>query len=66
MIVPKGSPNTQTKATDKYQKKAGIVSKAFKVRKELADEFVLACERAGRSQASVITEFMQEFIKNNP
>ena len=64
--MPKGSPNTQTRATDKYQKKAGLVAKSFKIRKELADDFAQVCERAGRSQASVITEFMQEFIKNNP
>lgn len=63
--MPKGSPNTQTRATDRYQKRAGLVAKSYKIRKELADDFARACERAGRSQASVISELMQEFIKNN-
>lgn len=65
MIMPKGSPNTQTRATDKYQKKAGLVAKSFKIRRELADDFAKACERADRSQASVISEFMQEFINSH-
>ena len=32
-------PTAQTKATDKWQKKVGIISKSFKLKKELTDEF---------------------------
>ena len=63
--MPKGEPNAQTRATDKYQKKAGFVAKSFKLKKDLADEFARACERSGISQASAISEFMQEFIKTH-
>lgn len=63
--MPKGSPNVQTRATEKYQKKAGIVAKSFKLKKELVDEFVIACDKAGVSQASVITQFMQDFISEH-
>ena len=60
--MPKGSPNTQTRATDRYQKKAGYVSKSFKLKKNVCDRFVAACEIAGVSQASKITELMELFI----
>ena len=52
----------QTKATDKWQKKVGIISKSFKLKKELTDEFKEACEKAGVSQASQISKMMREFI----
>jgi hypothetical protein len=63
--MPKGNPKAQTIASDKYQKKVGIIVKGFKLKRELADEFAQACERAGKSQASVISDFMREFIDNN-
>ena len=55
-------PTAQTKATDKWQKKVGIISKSFKLKKELTDEFKEACEKAGVSQASQISKMMREFI----
>lgn len=54
--------NVQTRATMKYQKKVGIIAKSFKIKKELADNFKLACEKAGVSQASQISKMMQQFI----
>lgn len=54
--------NTQTKATDKYQKKIGLVVKGFKIRKELAEEFAWACEQAGEGQAATISRLMREYI----
>ena len=55
-------PKAQTKATDKWQKKVGIISKSFKLKKELTDEFKEACEKAGVSQAAQISKIMREFI----
>ena len=55
-------PKAQTKATDKWQKKVGIISKSFKLKKELTDEFKEACETAGVSQAAQISKMMREFI----
>ena len=60
--MPKGSPNRQTIASDKYQKKAGYKTKAFKLKGDTADRFARACEKAGVSQAAKITELMQLFI----
>lgn len=61
--MPAGEPNVQTRATSKYQKKVGIIAKSFKIKKELADEFAAACEKAGVSQASQISKMMREFIE---
>lgn len=55
-------PKAQTEATDKWQKKVGIISKSFKLKKELTDEFKEACEKAGVSQAAQISKMMREFI----
>ncbi len=63
--MPKGKPSAQTIASEKYQKKVGLVAKSFKLKKDLTDEFAQACERAGKAQSIVISDFMREFIENN-
>ena len=65
MAIKDWDANTQTKATAKYQKKAGYMTKGFKLKRELVEEFEDTCKALGRSQASVIKDFMGEFIKNN-
>lgn len=60
--MPKGNPNAQTLATERYQKKAGYVHKNFKLKGDVVERFVAACELKGVSQASVITEAMERFI----
>lgn len=62
-MISKSKANAQTRATAKYQKKAGLVTKGFKLKGELADEFKETCERIGVSQASAISKFMREFIE---
>lgn len=64
-MMPKGKPNPQTIATDKYQKKAGYMTKGFKIKRDVADQFADACRRASVSQASQITKMMKEFIAEN-
>lgn len=60
--MPVGSPNTQTRATKKYQDKVGYIAKSYKIKKELADEFARCCEQEGVSQAAKISDLMREFI----
>lgn len=45
--MPKGSPNAQTVASEKYQKKAGYMTKGFKLKRDVAERFAEACEKAG-------------------
>jgi len=61
--MPKGSPNPQTIASEKYQKKAGYISKSFKLKKELVDSYVVACEKMGITQTAKLRELMQGFIE---
>ena len=61
--MPKGKPSAQTIATEKYTKKVGIVSKSYKLKKELVDEFAEACEKAGISQAAQLSKMMKQFIE---
>jgi len=58
-----GGAAPRTVANGKWQKKAGYISKSYKLKKIHTDAFANACEKAGRSQASVITELMEGFIK---
>lgn len=61
--MTKGNPNPQTVATNKYQKKAGYMTKGFKLKREVVEQFKDACRKTGVSQASQITEMMKKFIE---
>lgn len=61
--MPVGNPKPQTIATKKYEAKAGFVSKSYKLRKELVEQFAEACEIAGVSQAAQLTKMMREFVE---
>lgn len=63
--MPKGEPNAQTKASEKYQQKAGYMSKSFKLKRDIAEAFANACTEAGVSQAGQLTAMMKEFAKQN-
>ena len=61
--MTKGNPNPQTVATNKYQKKAGYMTKGFKLKREVVEQFEDACRKTGVSQVSQITEMMKKFIE---
>ena len=61
--MPIGSPKPQTVASEKYQKKAGYMTKGFKIKRDVAEAFQEACTKVGVSQASKITELMNRFIE---
>lgn len=63
--MPKGNPTAQTRASEKYQKKAGYKMKGFKLKGDVAERFAEACEKAGVSQASQITRMMEQFIADH-
>lgn len=50
---------------DKWNEKAGLISKSYKLKRELTEEFARACDKAGVSQAGQITKMMKEFIEKN-
>ena len=51
--MPVGKPTPQTIATKKYEKKAGWMSKSYKLKREVV----------GVSQASQLTKMMKEFVE---
>lgn len=59
--MPVGKPSKQTIVTEKYMKKAGWISKSYKLKKEIVESFAEACEAAGVSQAGQLMNMMKEF-----
>ena len=50
---------------DKGNAKAGLISKSYKLKRELVEAFADACEKAGVSQAGQLSMMMREFIEKN-
>lgn len=50
---------------DRWNEKNNYIAKSFKMRRELADEFKVACDKAGVSQSGQIVKMMQDFILAN-
>ncbi len=50
---------------DKWNAKAGLISKSYKLKRELVEAFADACEKAGVSQAGQLSRMMREFIEKN-
>lgn len=59
--MPIGKPTKQTIATEKYMKKAGWISKSYKLKREIVESFAAACEIEGVSQAGQLMNMMKEF-----
>ncbi|WP_251393056.1 hypothetical protein [Mediterraneibacter agrestimuris] len=47
---------------DKWDKKAGVAAKTYKVNAETAEEFKEACKAAGISMGTQLSKMMREFI----
>nr|DAI53979.1 MAG TPA: hypothetical protein [Caudoviricetes sp.] len=54
--------SNQAKATRKYEAKVGLVSKSYKLKKEVVEAFASACEKRCVSQSGQLTAMMQAFI----
>ncbi len=54
----------QTLRNQRYQDKTGWVSKSYKLKKELVEEFAEACEKARVSQAGQLSKMMREYIEH--
>lgn len=48
---------------DKWNAKAGLISKSYKLHKDLVEQFAKACEKAGVSQARQLSDMMRDFIE---
>lgn len=61
--MPVGSPKPQTVATKKYEKKAGWISKSYKLKREVVEAYAEACKKSGVSQAGQLSSMMKQYIE---
>ena len=54
-----------TKATARYQAKKGLISKSYKLDREIVELFSESCEEAETSQAKELTKFMKRYIRKH-
>jgi len=50
-------------ATARYQKKKGLISKSYKLPRDVVEAFAETCEEVEKSQAEVLTKYMRYYIK---
>lgn len=50
---------------DKWDAKAGMISKTYKVNKKVAEEFRDACKKADVAMGTQLTKMMKDFIEQN-
>ena len=55
--------SAQSKATRLYENKVGLISKSYKLKRDIVESFKEACEKEGVSQASVLSAYMVEYAK---
>ena len=55
--------SAQSKATRLYESKVGLISKSYKLKRDIVEAFKEACEKEGVSQASVLSAYMVEYAK---
>lgn len=48
---------------DKWDEKAGMISKTYKVNRKVAEEFQIACKQAGVAMGTQLTKMMKEFTE---
>ena len=54
-----------TRATARYHRKKGLISKSYKLEQEIVCMFAEACENIETTQAKELTKFMKRFIRKN-
>lgn len=48
---------------DKWDEKAGLIPKTYKVDGKAAEEFQIACKKSGVAMGTQLTKMMKQFIK---
>ena len=55
--------SAKSKATRLYESKIGLISKSYKLKRDIVESFKEACEKNGVSQASVLSAYMVEYAR---
>lgn len=56
--------NVRNRASEKYHEKIGLVSKSYKLHKNIVDSFADACGKRGISLSAALEDLMQKFIED--
>lgn len=48
---------------DKWNESHGLISKTYKLKKDIAEQFAEACEQAGISKKAQLEKMMLEFVE---
>ena len=59
----KNNEEKKVRPQDKWDKKAGVISKTYKVNEKTAEKFKEACAKAGVSMGTQLTKMMNDFIE---
>ena len=57
------SEEKKKRPQDKWDEKAGLVPKTYKINKKVAEEFKEACEEAGVAMGTQLTKLMKQFVE---
>lgn len=57
--------NKQTEATQRYQKRIGLIPKTYKIKKDLADRFAEACRENEVGIAETLSRLMTEYVEKS-
>lgn len=49
---------------DKWDQKAGVISKTYKVDRKTAEDFQTACKKAGTAMGTQLTNMMKQYINH--
>jgi len=52
----------KSRPQDKWDKKAGLAPKTYKVNREVAEEFQIACKKSGVAMGTQLTKMMKKFV----
>lgn len=53
------------KSQQRWQEKNNLIAKTYKLNRNIVEQFKEACEKNGVTQASKLTELMQNFINES-
>lgn len=58
-----GNEERKQRPQDKWDEKAGLIPKTYKVNRKVAEEFQKACKEAGVAMGTQLTKMMKEFTE---
>lgn len=58
-----GNEERKQRPQDKWDEKAGLVPKTYKINKKVAEEFKESCKESGVAMGTQLTKLMKQFVE---